>query len=187
MTAAKQKLSIEEYLAQEERTQERHEYVGGEVFAMVGATPLHNQISLNLAAALRTALKARPCRVFMSDIKLQVQKADAFYYPDVFVSCGEAVPGKDSKFATDAQLVIEVLSDSTGAYDRGDKLHAYRKLSSLQEYVLVSQDLRRVEVYRRGPGAGWTFLTFERDEVVRLASVNTELPLSAIYEDTDVP
>jgi Uma2 family endonuclease len=186
MTAAKQKLSIEEYLVQEERTQERHEYVAGEVFAMVGATPLHNQISLNLASALRTALKGRPCRVFMSDIKLQVSKADAFYYPDVFVSCGDAAPGKDSRFASDAQLVIEVLSEST-AYDRSDKLHAYRKLSSLQEYVLVSQDLRRVELYRRGPGVGWTFLTFEGDDVVKLASVNLELGLSTIYEDTDVP
>lgn len=187
MTAAKQKLSLEEYLVQEERTEERNEYVAGEVFAMVGTTPLHNQISLNVASALRTALKGRPCRVFMSDLKLRVISADAFYYPDVFVTCGAATPGKEAKLAVDAQLVIEVLSDSTSAYDRGDKLHAYRKLPSLQEYVLVSQNLRRVELYRRGPDVGWTFLTFERDEVVKLTSLNLELPLAAIYEDTDVP
>ena len=187
MTAAKQKLSLEEYLAQEERTQERNEYVAGEVFAMVGTTTLHNQISLNVASTLRGALKGRPCSVFMSDIKLRVKAADAFYYPDGFVACGAARPGSGAKLAEDAQLVIEVLSDGTSSYDRGDKLHAYRKLPSLQEYALISQDLRRVELYRRGPGVGWTFLTFERDEIVKLTSLNLELSLATIYEDTDVP
>lgn len=186
MTAAKQ-LSVEEYLAHEERAQERHEYVAGEVLAMVGTTPLHNQISLNIASVLRMALKGRPCRVFMSDVKLRVTSADAFYYPDVFVTCGAANPDKEAKLASDAQLVIEVLPGTTSAYDRGDKLHAYRKLPSLQEYALVSQDLRRVEVYRRGPEVGWTFLTFERDEVVTLASLGVALSLGAVYEDTDVP
>ncbi|MDP3156514.1 MAG: Uma2 family endonuclease [Archangium sp.] len=187
MTAAKQRLSVEEYLAQEEHSQERHEYVAGEVFAMVGTTPLHNQISLNVASALRAALKGGPCRVFMSDVKLHVSNADAFYYPDVFVACGAAKPNKEAKLAVDAQLVIEVLSEGTSAYDRGDKLHAYRKLPSLQEYVLVSQGLRRVELYRRGPDVGWTFLTFERNEVVQLTSINLELSLATVYEDTDVP
>jgi Uma2 family endonuclease len=186
MIAARQKLSVEEYLSSEEKTQERHEYVAGEVFAMVGTTPLHNQISLNVASSLRAALKGRPCRVFMSDIKLRVTAADAFYYPDVFVTCGAANPGNEAKLALDAQLVIEVLSDGTSAYDRGDKLHAYRKLPSLEEYVLVSQGLRRVELYRRGPAASWTFLTFEGDEIVRLSSLKLELPLASIYEDTDV-
>jgi Uma2 family endonuclease len=186
MTAAKPHLSVEEYLAQEEHTQERHEYVAGEVFAMVGTTPLHNQISLNVASALRAALKGGPCRVFMSDVKLRVNSADAFYYPDIFVTCGAASPTKDAKLAVDAQLVIEVPSEGTSAYDRGEKLHAYRKLPSLQEYVLVSQDLRRVELYRRGPNVGWTFLTFERDETVELTSINLELRLASVYEDTDV-
>lgn len=186
MTAAKQKLSVEEYLAQEERAQQRHEFVAGEIFAMVGTTPLHNQICLNVASALRTELKGRPSRVFMSDVKLRVNSADAFYYPDIFVTCGAANPNNEAKLAVDAQLVIEVLSEGTSAYDRGDKLHAYRKLPSLQEYVLVSQGLRRVELYRRGPDVGWTFLTFERDDVVKLTSLNLELSLAAIYEDTDV-
>lgn len=187
MTAAKQRLSVEEYLAQEEHSEARHEYVAGEVFAMVGTTPLHNQLSLNVASALRAGLKGRPCRVFMSDVKLHVSSADAFYYPDVFVACGAANPTKDAKLAVDAQLVIEVLSEGTCAYDRGDKLHAYRKLPSLQEYVLVSQGLRRVELYRRGPDVGWTFLTFERDEVVELTSVNLKLSLATVYEEADVP
>jgi len=187
MTAAKQRISLEEYLALEERSQERHEYVAGEVLAMVGTTPLHNQISLNVASTLRSALKGRPCRVFMSDIKLRVNSADAFFYPDVFVACGAAAPGKDSMMATDAQLVVEVLSEGTSAYDRGDKLHAYRKLPSLQEYVLISQNLRRVEVYRRGTDLGWTFLTFEGDQIVKLSSVTLDVPLSTVYEDTDVP
>jgi len=186
MTAAKQRLSVDEYLAQELRSQERHEYVAGEVFAMVGTTPLHNLISGNVFSVLRAALKGRPCRVFMSDVKLRVNSADAFFYPDVFVTCGAATPATDAKLAVDSQLVIEVLSEGTSAYDRGDKLHACRQLPSLQEYVLISQKLRRVELYRRGTGAAWAYLTFEKEETVRLMSLNLELSLASIYEDTGV-
>ena len=185
MTAAKQKLSLEEYLAQEERTGERNEYVAGEVFAMVGTTPLHNQISLNVASALRTALKGRPCRVFMSDIKLRVISADAFYYPDVFVTCGAATPGKEAKLAIDAQLVIEVLSDSTSAYDRGDKLHAYRKLPSLQEYVLVDPQTRRVEVFRLGDDGLWNLLDMSDGPELELASIDLRLGLDQVFNGMD--
>lgn len=183
MTAAQQKKTVEEYLADEERSQERHEYVAGEVYAMVGTTFRHNEIVLNLATALRAALKGRGCRVFASDVKLRVATADAYFYPDVFVNCGGAAGTTTT--ASDAPLVIEVLSESTEAYDHGAKMLLYRKLPSLQEYVLVWQDRRVVEVFRRAD-IGWTHLVFENDDVVRLESVSASVPVSTIYEDTDV-
>ncbi|MGV3625495.1 MAG: Uma2 family endonuclease [Archangium sp.] len=185
MTAAQQKMSVEQYLEAEERSQERHEYVAGSVYAMVGTTFRHNQIALSVAAALRPSLRGGTCRVFINDVKLRVESADAFFYPDVFVHCGTGASGTTS-VATSATLVIEVLSDSTSAYDRGEKMLMYRKLPSLKEIVLVWQDRRLVEIYRRAD-IGWTYLTFEGDDVVKFESVNAELPVSTIYEDTDVP
>lgn len=186
MTAAKQRLSVEQYLEREAQASERSEYLAGEVLAMVGSTVLHNQLSLNIASALKTGLQGKPCRVFMADVRLRVAAADAYFYPDVFVVCGPSLPAPNALSATDAQLIVEVLSDSTGGYDRAEKLHAYRKLPGLKEYVLVSQAPRRVEIYRRGPDVGWTFLTLEGDDIARLESVGVELPLPLIYEGTGV-
>lgn len=184
MTAAQQKMSVEQYLAEEERSQERHEFVAGEVYAMVGGTVRHNHIAGNIYAALRTVLKAGVCRAYINDVKLRVEKADAFFYPDVFVDCSGG-PAGAATFATQAALVIEVLSESTDAYDHGEKMRLYRKLSSLQEYALVWQDKRIVELYRRAD-VGWTHFVFEADDIVKFESVNAAVPVSTIYEDTDV-
>lgn len=183
MTAAHKRLSADQYLAREDRAKERSEFVAGEVYAMVGTSLLHNRLSLNFSRALITALAKKPCQVFMSDVKLRVAKLDAFFYPDVMVSCGIALD-QTKLFITDAQLVIEVLSPSTEKVDRELKLKAYRKLPSLQEYVLVSQEQRQVELYRRGPDVGWTYLSFERDQVIKLESVGLKLPLRTLYAGT---
>lgn len=185
MTAGQQKKTVEEYLADEERSQERHEYVAGEVYAMVGGTLRHNRITGNIYVALRAALKGSGCQTFVTDVKLRVREADAFFYPDLFVECGKGERAGTATFATEARLVIEVLSESTEAYDHGAKMLLYRKLPSLQEYVLVWQDRRVVEVFRRAD-IGWTHLVFENDDVVRLESVSASVPVSTIYEDTDV-
>jgi Uma2 family endonuclease len=184
MAAARKHLTPEQYLAREARAKERSEYVAGEVFAMVGSTPTHNKIAGNAYIALVAALKKKPCAVFMSDVKLQIAAADAFFYPDVMVSCGDTLD-QSKNYVSDAQLVIEVLSPSTEKNDRAEKLIAYRKLPSLKEYVLVSQDKRQVEVYRR-QDLGWLHLVFEREQVVKLESVGVKLPLRTIYEDTKV-
>ena len=118
-------------------------------------------------------------------MKLRVAKLDAFFYPDVMVSCGIALD-QTKAFIADAQLVIEVLSPGTEKVDRDLKLKAYRKLPSLQEYVLVSQEHRQVELYRRGPDVGWTYLSCEGDETIKLESVGLKLPLRTIYADTKV-
>jgi Uma2 family endonuclease len=123
---------------------------------MVGARREHVVVTLNLAAALKQRLRASPCQTYISDLKLRVAAADAFFYPDVMVSCD----GRDhaaSQFIENPVLIAEVLSESTEAFDRGEKLAAYRTLASLQEYVLVDIPPRRVEIFRRAPENEWLF------------------------------
>ncbi len=141
-------LSVDEYLAGELESQVRHEYVGGEAYAMVGASDRHGLITLNLAGLLSQRLPER-CQVFSSDMKVRIQTAerDIFYYPDVLVSCDPR--DREPYFRQYPRLVAEVLSPHTARLDRFEKFLFYRQLDSLQEYLLVSQDYRQVEVFRR--------------------------------------
>ncbi|MGH9755088.1 MAG: Uma2 family endonuclease, partial [Blastocatellia bacterium] len=142
------RLSVEEYLALEEKSEARHEYVAGYIFAMAGATDAHNIIAINVATTLRPHLRRSGCRVYMVDMKVRVEAVDAFYYPDVMVTCEPFVA--KSIFKSKPVLLVEVLSPGTELTDRREKLSAYFKLESLMEYVLISQDEKRVEIYRRG-------------------------------------
>jgi Uma2 family endonuclease len=144
------------YLAWEEQQQKKHEFIAGEVFAMVGARREHVVVSLNLAAAFKQRLRGGPCQAYMADLKLRVDAVDAFFYPDVMVSC-DARDHTANQFVEHPSLIVEVLSDSTAAFDRGNKFAAYRTLSSLQEYVLVDIEARRVESFRRTPENDWLF------------------------------
>ena len=137
-----------------EATQDsKHEYIAGEVFAMVGARQEHVVVSLTLASLFREHLKGTRCRAYVSDMKLEVEAADAVFYPDVMVSCDEA--DRRAELALRAPcLVVEVLSDSTAAVDRGPKFAAYRQLPSLREYLLVDIDARRLELFSRHAD-GW--------------------------------
>jgi Uma2 family endonuclease len=141
------------YLAWEAEQPTKHEFVGGEVFAMVGARQEHVVVAGALFARLREHLRGTRCRAYTSDMKLEVAAADAVFYPDAMVSCDEA----DRQRATAIQapcLVVEVLSDSTAAFDRGAKFAAYRQLPSLQDYLLVDIDRRTLELFRREAN-GW--------------------------------
>lgn len=131
----------------------KNEYVAGEVFAMVGARQDHVVVSLALAARFREHLRGSRCRAYTSDMKLEVEAADAVFYPDVMVSCDEADRSRPVAIQAPC-LIVEVLSDSTAAFDRGAKFAAYRRLASLQEYLLVDIDARRLELFRREP-VGW--------------------------------
>lgn len=185
--AEKQTLTEAEYLAFEETSPLRHEYVGGEAYAMSGGTLRHNRISLNAASLLLARLAGKPCQVFMSDVKLHVARDSAYYYPDVMVACSEqASTANEVQAVSDPLLVIEVLSPSTEATDRREKLHAYRHLPSLQEYALVSQDTQQVEVYRRQGDIGWLYITFEPGDTVEFAAVGLTLPLADLYAGTDI-
>jgi Uma2 family endonuclease len=176
------------YLEWEARQPDRHEYVAGEVYAMVGVSLRHNAIALNLATALRRHLGGRPCQVFFGEVKLRVARANAYYYPDLMVSCGEHRRQADSAVEVDdPMLVAEILSPGTEATDRREKLGAYRSLPTLEDYVMVSQDEQRVEIYRRRGDIGWQVILLEPGDALDIPSLAFSLPLSALYEGTDVP
>lgn len=170
-------MSPEEYLTYERTSDLRHEYVDGEVYAMVGGSLRHNEIAGNIFAALRPAARERGCRAYMSDVKVRVEKANAFYYPDVVVTCDP--PANDRYVVHAPSLVVEVLSDSTERTDRTEKRVNYQTIPSLREYVLVAQDERRVEVYRRRDGV-WLHETVT-EGAVTLETVGATLPLDAVY------
>ncbi len=177
-------VSYEDYLAYEQRSDDKHEYVAGQVYAMVGTTDRHNLIALNIAAYLRTKLHGGPCRVFMSDVKVRIEVANASYYPDVFVTCdGRDLDPYVKRYPC---MVVEVLSPSTEGTDRREKLLNYRQLDSLQEYVLVDSDRRRIEVYRREADGGWVVDTLSGDEALELKSVAVALPLAEVYAEVSV-
>lgn len=178
----------DDYLAWENAHEERHEYIDGEVFDMVGVSVPHNTINLNLVSALRNHLRGGPCRVFAIDLKLRVEEANCFFYPDLFVSCEVAGEKPDSEyFRRNAKLVVEVLSESTASYDRGRKFGHYRQLSTLEEYALVDQERESVELFRRDATGHWVLHPFGPGETVEFASVGLSLPISAIYEDVGFP
>ncbi|MBA2491003.1 MAG: Uma2 family endonuclease [Gammaproteobacteria bacterium] len=169
-------LGVEDYLVGEQAAEVRHEYVAGAVYAMVGSTARHNLLALGLAARLHAHLSGSPCKTFISDMK--VRSADAFYYPDVVVTCQPVAP--NAVYLTEPTLIVEVLSESTEARDRLEKWTAYRALPSLSEYVLIAQDRPAVEVYRRSEN-GWNQISLGAGETVELASVAFEVSLDELY------
>lgn len=179
-------MTPEEYLAFEEKSDIKHEYVNGEVFAMSGTTENHNLISQNIQVALRNHLRGSGCRVLIADIKVQPPIRN-YYYPDVFVTC-EPEDREDPLSKRFPKLIVEVLSDSTEAKDRGDKFIDYQRIDRLEEYVLVNAKRKRVEVFRRSSGGLWVLQVYEQeteeDEVfVELKSVGLKVSLSEVYED----
>ena len=171
------------YLAWEAAQPERNEYIAGEVFAMVGVRQSHNVATLNLATILRRELKGSPCRVFVESVKTRVESADCFFYPDVVVTC-DARDRQTPDYISHPTLVVEVLSDSTAAFDRGAKFAAYRKLESLQEYVLVDVAAQRVEVFRRNPENHWVLYDYEARDALELASLSIKVAMSEVLDDT---
>ncbi len=171
-------MTADEYLALEEHSQIRHEFVHGELFAMTGGTFAHNDIIGNLYTALRTHLQGTACRVNFTDIK--VQSGPDFYYPDVVVSCEKREP--HDKICREPVLLIEVLSDSTTKYDQTEKKEAYLSIESLKEYVTVSQDSRFVTVYRREQSE-WKTHRFLEEDAVMLTAVDLTLPVREIYAE----
>jgi Uma2 family endonuclease len=181
-------VSEEEYLRLEAQSPIRHEYVKGEMFAMTGGTLRHNTIALNLAAALRSHLRNTPCRAFMNDVQVRVAKTNSYYYPDLLVTCARGEQSMDLNAVTvdDPVLVIEVMSTSTEATDRREKLLAYRTLASLSEYVLISQDEARVEIHRRRGDIGWEKIEYSGAETVELASIGLQISMREIYEGVPI-
>ena len=182
--AEKPALSAEEFLAWENAQCDRHEFVNGEVFAMAGADDRHVTVALNIAFALRQHLRGTPCRTFMSDMKLRVAAANSYFYPDVMVTCNSADAASPLSKA-EPVLLVEVLSPSTAAYDRGEKFVHYRRIGSLEEYVLVDIDTRRTDVFRKSADGMWVLHPFEGSQPVSLASVKLEITAEALFAEVE--
>ncbi len=180
-TAELHRLTPEEYFEWEAQQELRYEYFDGEVFAMAGGSLPHADIALNVASILREHLQRR-CKVRNSDAKVGITETGPFTYPDVSVSCDER-DRTAQQFTRYPCLIVEVLSPSTEAYDRGGKFALYRRLESLQEYVLVGSETRTVEVFRRDQQGGWMFLPYGEGDEIELTSVGLTIPIAAIYED----
>jgi Uma2 family endonuclease len=182
------KMRIDDFVAWEASQEARHEFYRGEVFAMVGVRRVHAIVSGNVFLALQSRLKGRRCRAFTESVKVQVAN-DAIFYPDVFVTCNEADLHTDIIFRH-PMLVVEVMSASTQAYDRGLKFMAYRALAALQEYVLVDPQTRHVEVFRRNERGNFELLDQSKHTHLVLDSVGLEVPMAELFDglgatDTD--
>lgn len=184
--ALKASIPFAEYLAMDDASQRRHEYLAGQVYLMTGGSQRHNRIAINLVRLLADRLEGMPCQVFINDMKLHVEAADCVYYPDVFVHCGSGVATAD-KLVRDATLVVEVLSGSTAGIDRREKLLAYRKLPGLREYWMVSQDEQRVELHSRTVGGDWQVVVYVAGDAIPAESVGGEpIAVSRLYAGTDL-
>lgn len=172
-------LSVEQYLELERDAPVRHEFVGGQLYAMTGTTKRHNQIVGNIFLALRTAVRDTPCRVYSENVKVQTPE-NVVYYPDVMVACE---PDSGDPYVEQAPcLIVEVISPSTESSDRREKLTAYRKIPSLQAYLIVDQDSPKVQLHVRGEHGQWLLADLIGDGVVPVPCPQTGLTLAAIYE-----
>jgi Uma2 family endonuclease len=176
-------MTYAEYLAAEVASEVRHEFLNGEVWAMAGGTPRHGALAAAMTGELHAALRGGPCRGYSSDVRVRIPETGLSTYPDLSVVCGELETAPDDKDAiTNPIVLVEVLSDSTEAYDRGAKWAHYRRIRSLREYVLVSQGEPRVEVFRRIEETGrWELLEARPGETIELASLGVHLDVAALY------
>ena len=181
--AAQTYLTPEEYLAFERKATTKHEYLNGHIVAMSGASREHNLITGNIFGGLYIQLMERECEVYASEMRVKIHQAASYTYPDVVVVCDEP-RFEDDVFDTllNPTVIVEVLSPSTEAYDRGEKFEHYRQIPSLKEYVLVSQDRVRVDHYLRQGGTQWLLTELDAPEdVLPLISIACDLPLHHIY------
>lgn len=182
----KQPMTAAEFLAWDETQTIRHEFVRGEVFLMAGGEDRNNTVALNLVIALRQHLRGTPCRVYANDVKLRVEAADCFFYPDLMVTCS-AADLADRLIKREPVLVVEVLSPSTAAFDRGEKFADYRQLPTLAEYLLVDVDRQRCDLYRKGADGLWVLHPSGPGDGVRLASVELTIGPEALWADLEPP
>jgi Uma2 family endonuclease len=185
MQAQVQRYSAQEYLDLETNSEERHEYVNGEVILMTGGTPNHNQIAGNLYAALNFALKRQPYQVFFTDQRLWIPQKEIYTYPDVMVVQGELqLQEGRTDTITNPVMIAEVLSNSTKSYDKIEKFEAYRTIPTFQEYVLIDQYTLHVEhYYKTNEAKKWIFLEYDQaKEFLPLASVPFQIELADLYD-----
>ncbi len=190
MTAvSKHKLTATEYLEIERKAESKSEFFDGEMFAMSGGTYRHSRIKTQLVVALGRRLSGKRCRPTDSDMRVRVSDTGLYTYPDASVVCGRPVfDDVQADVLLNPMVIFEVLSESTASYDRGKKFWHYRHITSLNDYVLVSQDETVIDHYSRQTGGGWLLQTVEGSSgVLKLPSIECELPLAEIYADIEPP
>lgn len=185
MIALQNYFPSDEYLQWEEQQNEKHEYIDGQIYAMAVASENHVDITTNLTVILASHLRGGNCKVFPTDMRLHIASKSIYYYPDLLVTCDQR-DRQNKQYKSYPCLIIEVLSESTEAKDRGMKFANYQTLESLQEYVLVSQWEKRVEVFRRTDRQFWLLQTWIDDDIIELQSINLSIPVTAIYEGVEL-
>lgn len=176
-------MTYAEYLALERESELKHEYVNGEVYAMAGGTPEHGRLAANFIGLVRAALRDRPCSVFSSDVRVHIKDTKRSTYPDLTIVCDELRRAdSDPDAIVNPRIIVEVLSDSTEATDRGDTWAHYQRIDSLMEYVLVSQHEPRVEIFRR-TDAGWAYEEHRAGGRVALPSIDASIEVAELYKD----
>jgi Uma2 family endonuclease len=183
---ARRRFTPDEYLAIERMAEVKSEFVDGEIFAMSGASPEHALITANVSSALHERLRKHPCRVYSPDLRLGIDAAGLYCYPDVIVLCGNPrYHDAERDTLVNPTFVVEVLSPSTESYDRGTKVPRYRRIPSLSGYLLVAQDVLGVELGTRRPDGGWSIdESAHLDSELVLPGLDITLPLAEIYEKT---
>lgn len=169
------------YLEWEARQQSKNEYLHGEILAMVSARKAHVVVAMNVAFTLRQHLQGTACQVFLSDMKVRIETADAFFYPDVVVTCDARDAGSEDQFIEFPKVVVEVLSDSTAAFDFGAKFDAYRLIETLEEYVLIDPDRMTAYAYHRGDDGRWVLHDAPAGQPLRLKSVGLDVPHAELF------
>ena len=177
-------MTAAEFLAWDAGQTVKHEFVRGEVFAMAGGEDRNYTLAGNLYMALRQHLRGSPCRIYGSDVKLRVEAEDCVFYPDLMVTCS-AADATDRLVKREPVLVVEVLSPSTAAFDRGEKFAAYRRLPSLAEFLLVDLDARRCELFRKGADGLWVLHPTQGEEPLQLASLGLTVEAEALWADLE--
>jgi Uma2 family endonuclease len=178
------KLTPAEYFAWEEQQLCRHEYINGEVYAMSGGTQNHSRIALKFAALLDNHLTDGVCRVFNSDCRVNLVGTNDYTYPDASVSCDHQ-DKTTTQYITYPCLIVEVLSESTEAYDRGNKFFRYRQNPQLQDYVLVNSQEIAIDLYRKGSSGQWEIVNYRAGDMVELQSVSLSFSIEQIYRGID--
>jgi Uma2 family endonuclease len=187
MVAAREhfpRFTPEQYFAWEEQQLHRHEYIDGEVYAMSGGTINHGDIAGNFLALLKIHMRGRGCKTLNSDCRVNIVESNDYVYPDISVTC-------DDRDKTTPQyirypcLIVEVLSPSTEAYDRGDKFRMYRRNPNLRDYLLVDASKMAIDLYRKDESGNWYILNYEAGDSIEFKSIDLTFPIEQVYEDIE--
>jgi Uma2 family endonuclease len=191
LTPSHPRYSVDEYLRRERDSVDKHEYRDGEILLMAGSTANHSLITANIIRSVGNALAGKPCHMFDSNLRILIPRKVIYTYPDATVICGAVQydpRDKSTGSALNPKLIVEVLSPSTEAYDRGEKFDSYREIDSLQEYVLVSQTSPHIQTFLRQKEGMWLFGAFAgMDAVAKLRSLEIEIPLREAYVGVEFP